>query len=544
MLLGCWTIVQQATEVAKLVSESWRSLPPNERAEWDKKAKDDRKRYEDEIKACDDPSMASCSKKDPDAPKRPMSAFLAYSNKKRASLKRKNPYLNNGEMSKFLSKTWKEESEEERQKYIDEARELRLKHKIAVKERNKEVRKQEKEKLKRQIKEQKQEAKRGEQTKTRSEEDNGDPQSSRSSRGSGKIKGNPNRKATTPGAPKRPISAFLEYSNGKRASVKRKNPSLSNADISKHLSEQWKAEEPNIRQGFLDAAHDRRVKHKSDMADWHKSMEQRMQDQYQQNRRTESSEYKNSDDITSEDAPTTSETEGIPDTSTGASSSGYASFPTAPSTASVTVATGNHAMFSNHQGTGGPINTANLQYSFPNLSGTNTLGSMQPGGIPALHQPINPFAVAPPSDMPSVAYIPVLTTPGNTILPGYLPGSLPGSIAASTGAPYNSNSASAAAVSYLPTVQGPATQFLPFDSSVGLNAVAAAAGSLNTDRSLFTQQNAAAMVSAQSLAQPATQLLNSSVLASNPSQQVCSFETFICTFNITFFFGMELRSTT
>jgi len=445
--------------------------------------------------------MATCSKKDPDAPKRPMSAFLAYSNKKRATLKRQNQYLNNGEMSKILSKAWKEESKEERQKYIDEARELRLKHKIAVKERNKEVRKLEKEKIKRQRKVQIQEVKRGEQARIDSENGNRDNQLSRSSRGSGKRKGKYNEKVTKSSAPKRPISAFLEYSNDKRAMLKRKNPSLSNADISKHLSDQWKAEEPDVRQGFLDAAYDRRMKHKSDMVDWHKSMEQQMHDQFQKSR-TESSEDKDSDDITGEAHPTTSETVDIQDTSTATCSLGNISL---------------NAIFSSNQGVGLTENTANLQNGFPNQSGTTTISStMQSGSMSALHQPMNPFAVAHSSDTPSFAYVPVMPMPGNTMLPGYLPGSLPGSTAVLPGAAFNSNSASLAAVSYLPTVQDPATQFL--NNNVGMNAVAVAAGALNTDSSLFVPPNAT-MTSAQSLVQNPAHLLSfqQNLAASGPS---------------------------
>ena len=52
-----------------------------------------------------------------------------------------------------------------------------------------------------------------------------------------------------PSAPKRPMSSFLSYSNGKRAAVKAQNPHYSNADISKALSKMWK-EAPQEERDF------------------------------------------------------------------------------------------------------------------------------------------------------------------------------------------------------------------------------------------------------------------------------------------------------
>merc|ERR1712130_1083113 len=42
------------------------------------------------------------------------------------------------------------------------------------------------------------------------------------------------------GAPKRPMSAFLAFSNCRRAGIKRKNPGATNADLSRILSKMWK----------------------------------------------------------------------------------------------------------------------------------------------------------------------------------------------------------------------------------------------------------------------------------------------------------------
>jgi len=43
-----------------------------------------------------------------------------------------------------------------------------------------------------------------------------------------------------PGAPKRPMSSFLSYSNSKRSEIKRTHPGISNSDASKLMAKMWK----------------------------------------------------------------------------------------------------------------------------------------------------------------------------------------------------------------------------------------------------------------------------------------------------------------
>lgn len=103
--------VTQTTEIAKLVSEAWKGLDPEEKKTWEDKADQDKARYEAEKALYKGPWKIPSNKrktKDPSAPKRPMSAFLAYSNSRRAGLKRDNPKSTNADLSRMLSKTWKE----------------------------------------------------------------------------------------------------------------------------------------------------------------------------------------------------------------------------------------------------------------------------------------------------------------------------------------------------------------------------------------------------------------------------------------------------
>jgi len=121
--------------VAKLVSEAWRSLSPEDRSVWEKKAEDDKKRYELERTMYTGPWKIPASKrakKDPDAPKRPMSAFLAYSKKRRSEVKGENAHLSNTEVSKLLATKWKEAPEPERQVFIEQEAGERQLYKVAI----------------------------------------------------------------------------------------------------------------------------------------------------------------------------------------------------------------------------------------------------------------------------------------------------------------------------------------------------------------------------------------------------------------------------
>ncbi|KAL7561874.1 hypothetical protein ACA910_014249 [Epithemia clementina (nom. ined.)] len=126
---------EKTTDIAKLVSEAWRELAPDQKEVWEKKARKDKARYEVEKAMYKGPWKVPANKrtpKDPSAPKRPMSAFLAFSNKRRAALKRQHPDATNADLSKMLSKTWKEAPEELRRKYMDEEAELRQTYKVSM----------------------------------------------------------------------------------------------------------------------------------------------------------------------------------------------------------------------------------------------------------------------------------------------------------------------------------------------------------------------------------------------------------------------------
>lgn len=126
---------EKTTDIAKVVSESWRQLNPEDKEKWEEMARKDKARYEVEKSMYKGPWKVPANKrtpKDPSAPKRPMSAFLAFSNKRRASLKRQNPNATNADLSKMLSKQWKEAEPDLKRKYMDEEAGLRANYKVEM----------------------------------------------------------------------------------------------------------------------------------------------------------------------------------------------------------------------------------------------------------------------------------------------------------------------------------------------------------------------------------------------------------------------------
>ncbi len=73
-----------------------------------------------------------------------------------------------------------------------------------------------------------------------------------------------------PNAPRRPMSAFLAFSNKRRASLKREHPTATNADLSKMLSKAWKELSPEMKQEYVQEEAELRAKYKTDAVVWRK----------------------------------------------------------------------------------------------------------------------------------------------------------------------------------------------------------------------------------------------------------------------------------
>jgi hypothetical protein len=73
-----------------------------------------------------------------------------------------------------------------------------------------------------------------------------------------------------PNAPKRPMSAFLAFSNPRRGMVKQNNPEMNNSQVSKALSKMWKEAPDHVRQIYINEEASKRNQYKLAMAEWKK----------------------------------------------------------------------------------------------------------------------------------------------------------------------------------------------------------------------------------------------------------------------------------
>ncbi|KAL3910760.1 MAG: hypothetical protein SGILL_007566, partial [Bacillariaceae sp.] len=76
------------------------------------------------------------------------------------------------------------------------------------------------------------------------------------------------RRSKDPTAPKRPASAFLSFSNSRRAAAKQENKEASNAEISKILSHMWKAAPDDLKKEYTDKEAIAREEYKKKIAAW------------------------------------------------------------------------------------------------------------------------------------------------------------------------------------------------------------------------------------------------------------------------------------
>jgi len=84
------------------------------------------------------------------------------------------------------------------------------------------------------------------------------------------------RVSKDPNAPKRPMSAFLSFSNSKRAHVKKENKDSKNADVSRLLAQLWKDADTEEKKIFIDEEFALRQQYKIAMTEWKRQSEEEM----------------------------------------------------------------------------------------------------------------------------------------------------------------------------------------------------------------------------------------------------------------------------
>lgn len=116
-------------EIARILARQFKELPDKELRKWEKKAEQDKIRYQEEMKhyiPAEDPSgggggKKKKAKKDPNAPKRNMSAYFLYSIAARPQVKADNPNASFGDIARIISAQFKNLSEKERRMWDEKA---------------------------------------------------------------------------------------------------------------------------------------------------------------------------------------------------------------------------------------------------------------------------------------------------------------------------------------------------------------------------------------------------------------------------------------
>ncbi|XP_030643755.1 high mobility group protein B2a isoform X2 [Chanos chanos] len=117
-------------EFSKKCSERWKALSGSEKGKYEEMARNDKVRYDREMKSYVPPKGAKKGKKkkDPNAPKRPPSAFFIFCSDKRPDVKSKNPGISIGDVAKKLGELWSKLSPKEKSPYEQKAQKLKEKY--------------------------------------------------------------------------------------------------------------------------------------------------------------------------------------------------------------------------------------------------------------------------------------------------------------------------------------------------------------------------------------------------------------------------------
>ena len=94
-----------------------------------------------------------------------------------------------------------------------------------------------------------------------------------------------------PSAPKRPMSAFLYFSQDKRRQIKEEHPTIRNTEVSRILGELWRNASEKEKRPHVEKEREEREKYKVAIAEWRKEYEKKMEEQRKQ--QAEQAEYMN-----------------------------------------------------------------------------------------------------------------------------------------------------------------------------------------------------------------------------------------------------------
>lgn len=85
-----------------------------------------------------------------------------------------------------------------------------------------------------------------------------------------------------PSAPKRPMSAFLYFSQGRRSKIKEENPEMKNTEVSRMLGEMWRNASKEQRKPYVDKEREEREKYKIAISEWRVDYENKKEEERKQ----------------------------------------------------------------------------------------------------------------------------------------------------------------------------------------------------------------------------------------------------------------------
>jgi hypothetical protein len=185
----------------------------------------------------------SKTKKDPNAPKKPKTVYLLFCDDHREKLSKELGIKNAALLSKELGKRWKEIDPAEKKKYEEM-------YERAKKEYDKEF---------------------AEYQKNKPESESESESESDSDSDKGKKKRKAPKKKKDPNAPKQPPTAYLIFCSENRAKVKAENKDLSMIEVTKKLSEQWRALDDDGKQKYNQMAAQQKAEYEKKMQIYKKS---------------------------------------------------------------------------------------------------------------------------------------------------------------------------------------------------------------------------------------------------------------------------------
>jgi hypothetical protein len=245
-------------ELMKEIGRLWKSISEKEKSWYQKMAAKDKERYKKEMdrmqKLKEKHKMSDCELK---RPKKCLSSYMIFVREVRAKVTEEYPDMNALDVMKEVGRRWQSISAEDKNYY----QALAEKDKERFKRENQQYMK-ELEQLDNKLK----------QINPSGEDelvgepnpDNASGKSNENSKYS--VGANGKRMRRDPNMPKKPLSAYIYFSQEKREEIKKKNPKMPVATIMKEVSNQWSAMSKAERAPYVNAAKEDKERYEKELS--------------------------------------------------------------------------------------------------------------------------------------------------------------------------------------------------------------------------------------------------------------------------------------